>query len=112
MPKYTRILECTPDELNLLRTMAYCTCGDTSMTNGDYAWFGIVDSDFRKYAQTKYALSGKTISGLVSSLVKKGIVEVAESEDYEEGLQKFYSLRDSDIKELKALDELSKVSNT
>ena len=78
-------IEVTELERKLLTVISKQTSGDCNRTmtgvEDGHAWFGFFDQDFTDEA-AKIGIVGKEISGIASSLKKKGLIEVYVEENY------------------------------
>lgn len=85
----------TKMEKDIIKVMNTVSAGDTQFpSTEDYAWFGLIDYEFQDEA-AKFGIEGRSISGLVSSLVKKGVVAVDDLDG-----EMYYYIRDEDLKKL------------
>ena len=90
------MLKLTELEKKLLKVMDVVSCGDTQYPGtDDHAWFGLMDDEFTSVAQ-EHGITSKTISGLTSSLVQKGVVAIDELDN-----EHYYYVKDSTFKSLK-----------
>jgi len=79
-------------ELKALKALKDSTFGDTDFDFGDgyeTAWFGSTDDEDTREVFKGEGIEGKSISGVVSSLVQKGIIKV-EKYDMNDDFESYY----------------------
>ena len=90
------MIKLTELEKTFLKVMDVVSAGDGQFPRtDDHALFGLMDEEFVNVAKD-HGIESKVISGLTSSLVKKGVVAVDELDN-----EHYYYVKDSTFKSLR-----------